>query len=356
MPSASRLVASTRTPSGAGEELRDQFGAGRRLRLAGVDDDQHPPGGDVLHEGLRHRPARLGADPQHPGDGERHQARVGDPGDVDEPDPVRIGVDETAGHPDREPGLTRAAGAEDGHQPVRPDQPAEFGLFGLAADEGADLGRQVVRGGVLGTRAGEVPFQPVGADLEEALTFVEAAQPVQAQVEQLHPGGERAGVPGGLGGAEHLPTVGGRGDPGRPVHLRADVLAADRLGPAGVQPHPYPRRGLRVGPVVRGQGALGGQAGGERAPGVGEDDEEGVALGQQLRPVGLGERGAQQPAVRAQQHPVVGAEAPAQPGGPLDVGEHKGHQPAGKGDPWRHRWTSPHVGVNTPSASADHAS
>ena len=184
----------------------------------------------VLDQGVQHRPARLRAQAEHGGDRERHQPRVGHRGDVDEPDAVRVRLDDAAGHLDRQPGLARAARPDHGDQPVLSHQQAQLDALGLPADERGHLGRQVVRDRVGGAGPGELPLQARRDELEQPFPVVEAAQPVQAQVEQGRTGRQRLGPTGRRRRAEHLTTVRGGGDPGGPVHLGAGVLPVARFG------------------------------------------------------------------------------------------------------------------------------
>ena len=133
-----------------------------------------------------------------------------------------------------------------------------------------------------------MPVQPGGDELEKPVPAVEAAQPVQSEVEQPGTVRQPAGVLGGRGGAQYLPAVRGGGHPCGPVHLGRGVLAGVRFGVAGVQAHAYP--GAAAGrPVVRGQGALGVRARGQRGARVGEGDEQRIAFGEQLRTVRSGQ-------------------------------------------------------------------
>jgi len=73
-----------------------------------------------------------------------------------------------------------------------------------------------------------------------------------------------------------------RGDPGGSVYLEGGVFPAVGHRVPGVQPHPHLWPGGGARPVVVGQGALCSDARGQGCGGVGERDEEGVTLRQEL--------------------------------------------------------------------------
>ena len=314
-----------RRPAG-GQHAVGQRGGRDRLRLAGIEDQQETPVHRVLHDGVQHRPARFGTQPQGLGHGKRYQLRVGDRGQISEPGAVRVLVGDRGRDLHRQPGLTGAARPDDVDQPPPAHQVGEFGALGRPADEGGHRARQVVRR--LGHRArpGKLPRQAGGDQLVQPLPVVEAAQLVQAQVEQPRPVNQVAGVARGGRRTQHLAAVRRRGDPRRAVHLRGGVLAAARVREAGVQAHPDQRAGLRYRPCVVGQCPLRLGARGQRVARVRERDEQRVALAEQGGTAAGGQRATQQPAVLGEHAAVPGTEHPRQPGGALDVGEQERHQ------------------------------
>ena len=108
--------------------------------------------------------------------------------------------------------------------------------------------------------------------------------------------------------------MGRRGDSGRTVHLGARVFTADRLGEPGVQTHPYRRPGLGSRPGVIGQSELRGHARGNAGRGIGEDDEDRVALGEQRDAAMVGERAQNNTAVFNQHLPICRPEQPGEAG------------------------------------------
>ncbi len=103
---------------------------------------------------------------------------------------------------------------------------------------------------------------------------------------------------GGLAG-QHLPAVGGGADPRRVVDVDTPVVAVVEAGLAGVQPDSDPDavRPASGRPRVGGERALSGDRRVDGRLGVGEGDEERVALGADLDPLVPGPHRAQQPAM-----------------------------------------------------------
>ncbi len=120
------------------------------------------------------------------------------------------------------------------------------------------------------------------------------------------------------------------------MHLGSGVFAAERFGEAGVQSHPNPRLGLRVGPLVRGQRALGLRAGSDGGVGVRERREDGVTLGEQRDTVTRAQGTTKDLPVLCEHRPILGAEQLGQPGRSLYVGKEECHQSARQVQRCRH--------------------
>ena len=120
----------------AAEQAGHHIGGGSRVRVTGVQHEQVPVSGGVVGEGVDDGAAGFGAQAQGGRDRDVHERRVGDAGQVGEPDAVRVLVHEFAGHLYRQPGLARATGADDGDQAVRGQQAGQRLAFGRPADEG----------------------------------------------------------------------------------------------------------------------------------------------------------------------------------------------------------------------------
>jgi hypothetical protein len=130
----------------------------------------------------------------------------------------------------------------------------------------------------------------------------------------------------GGAGDDHLAAVGRPGDPGRPVHVDADVVVPAQHPLAGVQAHPHPHR-EPLRPPVGGQAPLGRHRGPDRRPRAGEDGEERVALGADLDPLPVPDGPAQEGRVLVPDRRVASAQLLEQPGRALDVGEQEGDGP-----------------------------
>ena len=241
----------------------------------------------------------LRRDAQHGRDRRGDRGRVADRRQLDHPH----AVGELAGHLgadlERQPGLADPADAAQRDQPVRPHELGDLGDQLLAADERAQLLREVAREGVDAAEHGELRREPVGDDLVHRHPSAQAAEPVLTQRPQRHAVAQQH-----LGrvGDEHLTAVRERHQPRRAVHLAAEVVpvAFDRL--AGVQTHPdrevdgavvaqlllrLDRRGRRVG-GSRERGAEAVAAGAEHVAAVAFDraPHDGVVDPQRVGHVG----------------------------------------------------------------------
>ena len=148
----------------------------------------------------------------------------------------------------------------------------------------------------------------------EPLRLGKVLQPVLAQVAQL----PAARQGSGRGGDKHLPAVAGRGDPGRSVHIEADIplLAQVRRPRVDANPHPDRAGGelfhrLRSGPHC--------------PRSCGERDEERVSLRIDLCSAVSTERLAQDAAMlRERMRVPIRAQLVQQPRRALHVSEEEG--------------------------------
>ena len=128
---------------------------------------------------------------------------------------------------------------------------------------------------------------------------------------------------------EHLAAVAGIADPGRPVHVEADIAILGDHGLAGVDPHANADI-RRLGPVVPRDAPLGVGRRGDRLARPSEDPERRVALRVDLLAVVASEGGAKD-LLMVRHHPRVPvAELVDEPGRPLDVGEEEGDGTGGE--------------------------
>ena len=252
--------------------------------LAVVDDEQHPPPGDRVGDGVDQRHVALRRDAQHRRERRGHRARVADPGQLDDPDPVVELPRELGTDLDGQAGLADTTDAGQRDQTLRPHQLADLVDLGVAPDEGADLAGEVAGEAVDAAQHGELRAEPVGHHLEHR---DRAAQPAQEVVTQGAQGDPTAHQDLGRVGHEHLATVGEGHQPRGSVHLCAVVVPVALNGLAGVQPHSDAERDG----VVANQLPLRLDGGRDRVHSRRERGAEAVATrGEHVAPVALDRR------------------------------------------------------------------
>ena len=96
-----------------------QRGGGADDVLAVVEEQEHRLEAQVVGQADIDGRVRLVLDAERSGHLRGHRRWVGDRRQLDQPDAVRVGIDEAAGDLEHEPRLARAAGADERHQPVR---------------------------------------------------------------------------------------------------------------------------------------------------------------------------------------------------------------------------------------------
>jgi hypothetical protein len=126
------------------EQLVRQVRAGVDEVLAGVEDEQQLPLGQVRGQRLERVPGRLVGQPEGGRHRRRQQLVVAQGGQLDQPAAVGEGAGDLARHPQREPGLAHPARAAQGDQPVLVDGGRDGRDFPSSPDEPGNLGRQVV--------------------------------------------------------------------------------------------------------------------------------------------------------------------------------------------------------------------
>jgi hypothetical protein len=194
-------------------------------------------------------------------------------GEVGEPHPVRVGVDELAARLHGQARLAAPSRAGQRDQRRFADQLLDRGHLLEAADERGVLYRQVLSPGIERAQRGELGYQLWMAELVDVLGPGEVLQPTHSQVGQA--GGVRQGVDHqvvGRLGQHHLAAVSQVAQPGRPVEDRAAVVpVASSQHDTCVQPHSHAQR-------RRGNDALDGQGRGDGVTSTGEGDCEGIAF------------------------------------------------------------------------------
>ena len=227
---------------------------------------------------------------------------------------------------ERQPRLARATRPRHGHQAGAGEEVEQDRHLVIAADQFGGRRGQVGANALQGARRREVRCRvPVDHEVEQLAGSGEVLDAVLAQGLELVAVAERAC---GLTGQD-LPTVGRGADPSGVVHVGSPVVAIGDAGLAGVDPHTHARLGPGR-PGVLGQRPLRGDCGVESGPGLGEGDEERVALGADLHPAMARPDRAQQPVVLGEERAVVVAQRVEQTGGALDVGEQHRHRARGE--------------------------
>ena len=261
MPSASRLVASTRTGGHARRRAsaRRAQASTRCSQLSSTSSRRVGRSASVrVASSGRPGSSRTPTAPATAWGTSTGSARAAS---SDQPGPVRVVLQRVRRRLQGQAGLARPSGAGQRHQPVGPQEPAHVRQLPLPAHEAGQLQGQVVGQGVQRAQGGEVAGEPRGGELEHPLGPGQVLQAVLPQVAQPRAG--REGVPhqivGGLG-QHRLPPV-GRGQQARAaVERRPEVVPPLALHLARVHPHPGldgPRP--QLAPVRRLEGQLPGQ-------------------------------------------------------------------------------------------------
>ena len=146
--------------------------------LAVVDDEQHPPSGDRVCDGVDQRHVALRRDPQHRREGRGHGARVTDSGQLDDPNPVVELLGELGTDLNRQAGLADTTDAGQRDQTLGPHQFGDIVDLGVTPDKGAGLAREVAGEVIDAAQHGELRREPVGHHLEHRDPAAEPAQEV----------------------------------------------------------------------------------------------------------------------------------------------------------------------------------
>ena len=193
-----------------------------------------------------------------------------------------------------------------------------------APDETRALDRQVVRAGVEGRGGREVRRQSLDHQVGEVLRVRQILEAMQADVAQADPVRKIMLHQRTRGRREQdLASVRHGCDPGRPVHVQAEVVVAAQHPLARVEPGPDPKLDA-VGPGAARQPPSGRDRGPHRFRRSLEDHEERIALGAHLVAATRGDRRSEDLGVAILHGPVAVAEPLQEPGRPLDIGEQEG--------------------------------
>ncbi len=227
------------------EDLRLGPGMEERVRelraclqqvLAIVENDQHLPVPYEPRQRFADGTSGLLLHPHYGCDGLRHESRIGERCELDQPHAVREIVHQPPSDLQRQPRLADAADTGERHQPVLREQLRNVLDLALAADERRQGLGQVVR------RCGErAQRREIGAEvrvlnLEDTLGTCEVAQAHFAQVAQRDPRGEPLLHERGHRLREQdLPAVGDAHESCRAIHRAAEIVVVALLLDARVK-------------------------------------------------------------------------------------------------------------------------
>ena len=299
--------------------------SGRDDLLEIIEDEQKSFVAQPVGERLGDRSRAPLGDADGRGDPRRDQHRVTDGLERDEEDAVGEVVRSAGRQLQRQARLPGPARAGEGEQPGRGEQSGRLGELGVAADEGGQLGGEVVGSRVERPQRRELGRQAIAEDLDDADRRAQVLEPVLAEVDQPDAVDRMIDqqVTGHRGG-EDLTAVGDRRDPRRAVDAESDQALPGLLGSTRMETHPDADRCV-LGPWFREQRPLPGDRCFDRGRGLREDHEERIALGSLFGAVVRRPRLAQKSAVALEKLSVAIAADPAlEPGGTLDIGEQEG--------------------------------
>ncbi len=213
--------------------------------LAVIEHEQHRPITEGLDDaGDEACPGAL-LDAEGGRDRVGHHRTLGNAAEIDEPHAAGVGRGLARSDLYREARLADTARSGKGEH--RRLAQAFLGLGDLrgAPDEARQLAREVVGGRVQRSDRREVGPQPWRHDLEDALGSVESLEPMRPEILERDPRGHGCGAQDADRiRHEDLAPVAGGADPGRAVHVDADVARSRRLRLATVQPHPNANLGV----------------------------------------------------------------------------------------------------------------
>ena len=295
--------------------------------LAVVQEQQEAPGGQRGGQGGHNVLAGLLPYPQRGGDGVGDQTGFGQRGQLHDPGPVGVVLEQVGPGLERQPGLADPGRPGERDQPVVLQEARRRAHVRLPPDQAVRLQGQVVGPAFERAQGGERFRQVRVRELEQVLRPLQVAQPVDPQVAQGGAGGQ--GVPRQDGGGrreEHLAPVAGGREAGAAVQGLPEVVPALHVHLPGVQPHPYPER-ARFAPGLGPERDLPRQGGGHRVPRAGERRVDGIPHRLEHHPLVALHRLPQEGVVAGGGLPVGGRVGRQQAGAALQVGEQERHRP-----------------------------
>jgi len=329
-----------RQPGAAGQQLLQVPGHLQHL-LQVVQHQQPAAVAQLLGQRLQQRacPPKLG--PHRPGDAGQDQLGLCNRRQRHEHHPGVEAATHALGYGQGQPGLADPTRPVEGDQPGPVEEAGDLGDLLLPAHERGELHRQVPGPGAHGPGGREVGREPLDHQVVQVLGHGEVLEPMPAEVSERHPSGQGM-LHEASGGRrdQHLPAVAGLGDPGRPVHVKAEVVVPAQDSLPGVQAHPDPQGTLHR-PIVGGQAPLGGHGGLDRPHRATERHEQGIAFGADLDAAAFLDGVTHDRRIGVSDRHIAVAQLLQQPRGALDVAEQEGDRPGRqrghRRGGWRHR-------------------
>ena len=167
------------------QQLLRELRTGVRDVLAVVEDQQELPILDMLKQCVRDPAPRLLLDPERRRHRLRHQPRIRERRELDEPYAIGKVVQHLGAHLQRDPCLAQSADARHRHEAVPVEPSLDFGELAVAADERRELLRQIVRLRAERAQRGKVAPQRWVDELVDALGSRQIAQAHAAEVREL---------------------------------------------------------------------------------------------------------------------------------------------------------------------------
>ena len=247
--------------------------------LAVVQDDEHALVGDIGEQ--RRRDAFAGAffHAHHLGHGLRHQRRVRQRRQLDQPHAIGVLVQHLGTDLQRQAALADAAHAQKSQEPRLAEQPPHLGELTLAPDEAVELLRQVVRRRLQRAQRRESRAQLRVLELKHLFGPGQIAQPHPAQVDERRALRQAAlDAFGQCFRQQRLPAMRRAHDSRGAVHRGAEEVTVARLDQAHVQTAANAQRHA-VAAIAVSQAALQLQGGRHRGGGIVEHGVDAVARG-----------------------------------------------------------------------------
>jgi len=243
-----------------------------------IEHQEHVALANVVHEPINSAAAAAVREPERLRDRGGHEIRLGDRRQLHEEDAITIIGHRAACDLEAEPRLAGAARPGKRQQAAPLEELADLTDLALAAEEGRQARRQIVRDRVEGRDRRKVAGQIGDDELPQMLRMLDVPEPMLAEVAQLDLLG-KSPTDQGAGGVreQHLSPVRDIGDAAGAMDMEPDVSIGPDAGLAGVQAHAHAdgdarRPGLRVQRALRRDGR------GHPARRRGEHDEKGVSF------------------------------------------------------------------------------